>query len=43
MHAAEEVTPAERAWLDDHVNADGAIDAYEQAVLDFIAGETGAN
>jgi hypothetical protein len=43
LRAAEEVTPAERAWLDSHVNADGAVDEYEQAVLDFIAEEPGGN
>ena len=43
LHAAEEVTPAERAWLDSRVNADGNIDEYEQAVLDFIAEEPRRN
>jgi hypothetical protein len=37
LRAAEDVTPAEQAWLDAHVNADGKVDEYEQAVLDFIA------
>ncbi len=38
LRAAEEVTPEERAWLDARVNADGEIDEYEQAVIEFIAG-----
>jgi hypothetical protein len=42
LHEAEEVTPAERAWLNGHVNSDGTVDEYEQAVLDFIAEEPGA-
>jgi hypothetical protein len=39
LRAAEEVTGDERAWLDEHVNADGEIDAYEQALIAFLAAE----
>lgn len=39
--AAEEITPEEQAWLDAQVKADGRVDEYEQALLDFIA-EDGA-
>ena len=37
LAAGEEVTGEERAWLDGHVGADGRIDEYEQALLDFLA------
>lgn len=39
--AANAVVPAERQWLDGHVKADGATDEYEQALLDFVAEESG--
>lgn len=38
LHAGEEVTESEQAWLDSHVGADGQVDEYEQALLDFLAG-----
>ncbi|HEU4652194.1 MAG TPA: hypothetical protein VFS49_12345 [Croceibacterium sp.] len=38
LHAAEQVTGGEQKWLDAHVNADGAVDAYEQALIAFLAG-----
>jgi hypothetical protein len=41
LRAAEEVTGDEREWLDGHVNADGTIDGYEQALIAFLA-ETAA-
>jgi hypothetical protein len=34
---AEQVTPSENAWLKAHVDADGTVDEYEQALLDFLA------
>jgi hypothetical protein len=37
LRAAEEVTAEEQHWLDAHVNADGEIDAYEQALIGFLA------
>lgn len=37
LRAAEEVTPDEQQWLDAKVSADGQIDAYEQALIDFLA------
>jgi hypothetical protein len=41
VESAEAVTPAEQGWLSAHVDADGARDPYEQALLDFIAAESG--
>ena len=38
LHAAETVTADEQQWLDAHVNADGQIDAYEQALIAFLVG-----
>jgi hypothetical protein len=35
----ERVTGEERAWLETHTHADGEVDEYEQAVLDFLAEE----
>ena len=35
--AAQAVTASEQDWLDAKVNADGKIDDYEQALLDFLA------
>jgi len=40
LASAEEVTGNEQAWLDGQVNADGTIDEYEQALIDFIGGAT---
>lgn len=37
--AANAVTPAEEQWLQAHVDADGARDPYEEALLAFIAEE----
>ncbi len=37
--AAEEVTPDEQGWLQGHIDADGARDPYEEALLAFIAEE----
>ena len=39
LRAAGEVTADERAWLDAHVGADGEVDAYEQALIAFLAAE----
>lgn len=39
LAAAEEITAEERAWLDARIDADGRIDEYEQALLDFLAEE----
>jgi hypothetical protein len=41
VRAAEAVTGTEKAWLDSHVEADGRCDAYEEALLAFIAQESG--
>jgi hypothetical protein len=38
LRAAEAVTADEQQWLDAHVNADGELDAYEQALIAFLAG-----
>jgi hypothetical protein len=35
--AAEAVTPAEAQWLRTHIDADGARDPYEEALLAFVA------
>ena len=35
--AANAVTPAEEQWLQAHIDADGARDPYEEALLAFIA------
>ncbi len=35
--AAHAVTHAEREWLDARIDADGEIDEYERALLDFLA------
>ncbi len=37
LRAAEEVTAEEQQWLDAQVGADGQIDAYEQALVAFLA------
>jgi hypothetical protein len=39
LRAALEVSNDEREWLDSHVNADGEVDAYEQALIAFLAGD----
>lgn len=36
------VTPFEQDWLDSQIAASGEVDAYDQALLEFIAEETGA-
>ena len=36
LAATEEVTAEERAWLDAQIGADGKVDEYEQALLDFL-------
>lgn len=35
--AAHEVTHAEREWLDARIDANGQVDEYERALLDFLA------
>ena len=39
VEAAAAVTPVEQSWLTAHIDADGARDAYEQALLAFLAEE----
>ena len=39
VEAASEVTANEESWLDQHVEADGKVDEFEQALLDFLAEE----
>jgi hypothetical protein len=39
VHAAAAVTPAEQGWLQSHIDADGARDPYEEALLAFIGQE----
>ena len=39
--AAEAITPSEGQWLQSHIDADGARDDYEEALLAFVAGESG--
>jgi hypothetical protein len=41
VRAAAAVTGSEQAWLDAHVEADQKRDPYEEALLAFIAGESG--
>jgi hypothetical protein len=41
VHDAEAVTPGEQAWLDAHLDADHQRDPYEDALLAFIAAESG--
>jgi hypothetical protein len=41
VHAAAAITGAEKAWLDAHVDADHKRDPYEEALLAFIAEESG--
>jgi hypothetical protein len=42
LAAAEAVTPDEQSWLDGKVEADGARDPYEEALLAFVAAEKSA-
>jgi hypothetical protein len=42
LAAAEAITPEEQDWLDRHVQADGARDPYEEALLAFVAAEKSA-
>ena len=42
LAAAETVTPDEQGWLDRKVEADGARDPYEEALLAFVAAEKSA-
>lgn len=37
VEEAQEVTGEERVWLGGHLDADGKIDEFEQALLDFLA------
>lgn len=39
--AAAELTPYEQDWLDAQMNANGQIDSYDWALLEFLAEETG--
>jgi hypothetical protein len=39
VHAAARITGSEKAWLDAHVDADHQRDAYEEALLAFVAEE----
>ena len=39
--AANAVTPQENAWLRARIDADGALDDYEEALLAFVAAESG--
>ncbi|MFB0611938.1 hypothetical protein [Aurantiacibacter poecillastricola] len=39
--AAGEVTDREKSWLDEQIAASGSVDEYDQALLEFIAEETG--
>lgn len=41
VEAARAVTRSENAWLQGHVDADGARDPYEEALLAFVAEEAG--
>jgi len=36
LAAGEKITSEEQAWLETHVHADGEVDEYEQALLDFL-------
>src|SRR5690606_41476064 len=42
LRAAREITAEEREWLDARIRADDRTDAYEQALLESLAGEEGA-
>ncbi|WP_218151501.1 hypothetical protein [Novosphingobium sp. CF614] len=39
VEAAREVTHDEKAWLDERIEANGVIDEYDQALLDFLGEE----
>jgi hypothetical protein len=41
LTVAASITGAEKTWLDAHVDADHQRDAYEEALLAFIAEEGG--
>jgi len=41
VHAAASITGTEKTWLDTHVDADHQRDAYEEALLAFVAEESG--
>jgi hypothetical protein len=41
VHSAASITGAEKAWLDAHVDADHKRDPYEEALLAFVAEESG--
>jgi hypothetical protein len=41
LDAARAITPGEDDWLDAHVEADGVRDPYEEALLAFVAEESG--
>jgi len=38
--AANAITPSEESWLQGHIDADGARDPYEEALLAFVAEES---
>ena len=39
MEAARKIDAGEQQWLDAHIEADGVIDAYERALIAFLAEE----
>ena len=39
VDAAHEVTRSEKDWLDAKIGADGKVDEYERALLEFLAEE----
>jgi len=41
VEAAAEITVVEREWLDAQIAANGEIDSYDRALLEFLAEETG--
>ena len=41
VEAARAIVSGERQWLNGHVEADGALDEYEEALLAFVAEESG--
>ena len=41
VDSARAIVPGEKAWLNGHVGADGTLDEYEEALLAFIAEESG--
>lgn len=40
--ASQAVTPDESAWIRSRIDGDGEVDALEQALIDFIAAESGS-